>query len=273
MKSEEVSKETVASVIVKVITYWKSIFMFWSFITGLVLIFCGALYLTVLILRPLFSTASVTVTEHGAYIIEMQGKRKFHWLFTASSMWESSGIKVHKDDEIKFSISGKANLAVHHLVKSAEDDSIPYFHWSGPDGDNEIQRKFYRDADHHRQKKRIAVGENPGILLMQVVPDGNSPILRPDNKTCDCLYVVGSGKQGNIRIRQSGILYFALNDIPLDPNMENYYVITPEIDQDYAKRHNVQTQKRKWEQIVKWGYWNLWFDDNVGYFVISAEIN
>lgn len=160
-------------------------------------------------------------------------------------------------------------LAIHHLVESAKIDRPPYLHWFGPDGATDEQKTFFRESDKYRQEKLIAKGERQGMLLMQTVPPGDKPKIIPDSEN---LYPIGSGKDGPFRIRRSGTLYFALNEVPLSADMHDYYVITSAIDSDYVKKHPLNEQEKAWSEIVEREYWDLWFDDNVGSFLIVAEI-
>lgn len=279
---EDKPKETLISNLIHVSSSWKLMLNFWAFTSGMVLISCGGIFLLGHVIRPLILPgARISITQNGAQVIELAGKRSIQWLYSASSkpsnetlgktpgnlIWSNSGIEVAKGDRIKFRVSGAVNLGIHHLVKSAETDTLPFFHWTGPDG--VPIRNDARPVDEHRRKKRIAVGEVVGKLLMQVVPSGKEPDVRPDSER---LYPVGAGKENPFTMRQSGYLYFTLNETPLDEKMENYYVITPDIDPKYAKEHPVDNQKASWSKIKNQKYWNLWFDDNVGSLLVVAEI-
>lgn len=281
--SDQTSKVTTIGAITRIWGDWKSIANFWFFIAGLVLIVDGGIFLLGLVIRPLLPGARVTTTEKGAYIIEIGGKRSVQWLYSASSkpspetfdeslgerIWSDSGIKVSAGDWVKLRVSGAVNLAIHHLVKSSETDTPPFFHWSGPDGVSAKQAASLRRSDNWRLPRRIAPGQTPGKLLMQVVPDDRKPQVQPD---AEFLYAVGSGKDGPFHIRQSGTLHFALNEVPLDETMHNYYVITSSVDADYESEHPVSDQEHAWKKIVEQKYWDIWFDDNVGSFLITAEI-
>ena len=262
-------KDSLVSSTVRITSSWSSILRTWTFISGLVVIFCLGVAALENVLRPMLRGGRVTVTEGGAYIIELGGRRTLQWLFPASAMWASSGVTVKQGDRITFHVTGAANLAIHHLVKSAETDSAPFFNWTGPEGMTSDQTKFLRPVDHYRFPKRIAPNDSSGTLLMQVVPANRKALTRPDGEH---LYPIGSGDHGTVEIRQSGTLYFALNEIPLDSTMHDYYVIPASIDPEYAHKHPLVEQERTWRGIVQHRYWNLWFDDNVGFFLVTAEI-
>jgi len=281
--ADDAPKESFIGGLARISSRWQSIVNFWAFFFGLVIIACFGVYLLGLVLRPLVPGARITTTEGGAYIIELGGKRSVQWLFSASSkpasrsrddspgnrFWSNSGIDVTKGDRLKLRVSGAVNLAIHHLVRSAETDNPPYFHWTGSDGYEPEQAAFFRPADDHRQRWRLAIGAPQGMLLMQVVPPGANPEVRPDGEH---LYLVGSGRDGPFRMRQSGTLYFALNEVPLDETMHDYYVITQQTDPKYVKEHPVKDQEKAWTEIVRLKYWDLWFDDNAGSFLVTAEI-
>lgn len=277
-------KESLIGGLARISSRWQSILNFWAFFAGLVVIVCMGVYLLGLVLRPFVPGARITTTEGGAYIIELGGKRSVQWLLSASSkpgsrtrddapgirFWSNSGIDVAKDDKVKLRVSGAVNLAIHHLVESAQTDNPPYFHWTGPDGFEPEQTAFFRPADLHRQPQRLAGGVPSGMLLMQVVPPGANPQVKPDGEH---LYPVGSGRDGPFKMRQSGTLYFALNEVPLDETMHDFYVIAPGVDPEYVKKHPIEAQEKAWLEIARLKYWDLWFDDNAGSFLVTAEID
>jgi hypothetical protein len=279
--SEDSSKEKFSNALIHILSDWKLMLKFWVFTSGMLLIACGGISLLSHVIRPLIPGARITTTQSGAQIIELGGKRSIQWLYSASSkpskeplnkmpgdlIWSNSGISVSKGDRVTLRVSGAVNLGIHHLVKSAENDTVPFFHWAGPDGFP--SRKEDRPVDKYRWNMRIAGSELPGMLLMQVVPPGKEPNVRPNP---EMLYPVGSGGKSPFNIRQSGTLYFTLNEVPLDKEMEKYYVISPDIDAEYVKEHPVNKQKKSWKAVAEQEYWNLWFDDNVGSLLVVAEI-
>ena len=81
--------------------------------------------------------------------------------------------------------------------------------------------------DSTRARYKIFPEENQDALLMQIVPDGKKPDVRPrylkeikkgiyDFVDSKYRFIVIGDRQENIYINEDGILYFAINDIVLD---------------------------------------------------------
>lgn len=260
-------KNMFVSIFRETISGYRNIIRVWVFVAGILILLLVFVHLLLRSFRSASQITEVEITENGAYIINFGERRTIQWLFSASSLWASSGVEVNKGDKIHVEASGQVNLALHHLVKNAGVDKKPFFQWVGADGISKYEHRYYKDTDDYRGAKIIAPDARQGVLLMQIVPNDQIAKMRPESES---LYIIGSNKR--VEARQTGVLHFALNDIPLDKSMKDFYLISRNIDSSFVNVHPSKEQIEAWNSIVKDEYWNVWFDDNIGFFLISIEV-
>jgi hypothetical protein len=273
MKAEnEDPIDSANGVIVHLTSRYKSILRLHFLIGGVVFILILGTLLFFGLFRWFWPASEITVNDSGGiefHFSVFHDHKTIQWLYAADGVWRDSDIEIRKGDSIEVFASGRVNMAIHHLVKSAQTDLPPFLHWSSPEGLTEDQEQYLRGTDWSRLSARISpnLKIKPGALLMQIAEDRYRVKDHPHDSD---LYVIGSKYQG--RARRSGKLYFTINEVLLDSAAESTYFIDSTEDLAYVELHSYRDQKASWDSIKKYKYWNLWFDDNVGYFLITCKV-
>lgn len=244
-----------------------------------VLLFTGITFIA-LAIKSLYPYSDITTNALGATTIKSERNEVSYWLFNTAILWADSGIQVKEGDIITIRASGKSNTAIHHLVKAAEDNTQIADKWVGSEGESlaSFTDSKNRDRDEARRKYRIFPNRESGALIMQVV-DNEKPFDTPrDDKANDQnFYFIGKERQ-NIYINHPGTLYFAVNDIVL--NMDT--IRDMKSDPDFAKMNLGTTTLDNGNTVNELDYYGeneevnkkrktVWFDDNVGSFLIVVE--
>ena len=244
-----------------------------------VLLFTGITFIA-LAIKSLYPYSDITTNALGATTIKSERNEVSYWLFNTAILWADSGIQVKEGDIITIRASGKSNTAIHHLVKAAEDNTQIADKWVGSEGESlaSFTDSKNRDRDEARRKYRIIPNRESGALIMQVV-DNEKPFDTPrDDKANDQnFYFIGKERQ-NIYINHPGTLYFAVNDIVL--NMDT--IRDMKSDPDFAKMNLGTTTLDNGNTVNELDYYGeneevnkkrktVWFDDNVGSFLIVVE--
>lgn len=255
------------NVLLSILWSWKLIFRSIIFLSGLACIIIACVFGIIWIFRWTFPVTSVRITDQGAYILNVDNNKTVHWMFSSSELWANSGIPVKRGDVIEITASGRFNTSINNLYKYAESDTSTAFPWVGPDGLE--QKDMLRPADRNRYAARIKVTEGKdtvpiGKLLMQVVKEGKPVEVRPH---VNPLYVIG--KRRTVQVEQDGILYFAVNEIPLDSGSRETYIVREFEDAAYCKARPVAQQERAWEWIQSKQDWDMWYEDNIGSILVS----
>lgn len=163
-------------------------------------------------LKKTYTYSDITTNAFGATTIADEQKEVSYFLFNTAELWANSGIDVQKGDIISVYSSGSAHTAIHHLAKSASDNYKPnedYFDARGQRTREGVMR------DLARRKFRLAADLPQSALVMQVYNKNGKPLRRPSENDSNFYYI--SQHRENILINQGGKLYFAVNDIVLDP--------------------------------------------------------
>ena len=204
---------------------------------------------------------------------EVKGKPCYIMNFHTSVLWEKLDVLVKPTDVINIKATGRYNTAIHHVIDAAISDSLPVFPWCSAKGIPSNTNYPTRLADLYRSRYRIDTGSNYGALLVQFVPKTVQNV--PNRPAYTSMFAVGESnilEMSRFKSSEEGYLYFAVNEIPLNQDMENVYVITKNIDIGYEKRHPLKQQKKQWQYIKENQYWNLWYDDNEGSILIDLAI-
>lgn len=275
----------------------------------LTIVFIGIAGLS-LILKRFYPYNVINANPYGAAIIEQEDKELIYWLFNTADLWANSGIKVKAGDVITVRASGAMHTAIHNVVDASQNNTVLPNEYTSPIGG----LSSTREKDKVRAELRIAPDVTWGELLMQVIPEdhakgGNShkwyyDLQHPKNKkdettntdfldgrgkTAD-IYVVGT-ERDEIRIRTSGILHFAVNDIVLTDRVINiinnapskYMIGKTEVDttRDLGKIENtaaksfiranqgIRIDETKYYQ--KTGFVDAWYVDNIGSVLVIIE--
>lgn len=193
--------------------------MMWRVLLSLfiiiVVLFAGLVFVVISI-KSFYPYNVIQTNLYGATIMKTEDKEVIYWLFNTAELWANSGIEVHKNDELTIRASGASFTAIHHLIESAKNNSLPSDKWVDTDGQNKTEPR-----DVLRAKYRISNQCEVGKLLMQVIPAeyqktqiswDKEALSHFDNK--QNIEIIGKGRE-KLKIKQDGILHFAVNDIVL----------------------------------------------------------
>jgi hypothetical protein len=195
-------------------------------------------------------------------------------LVPASKLWVNSGIRIQPKQKITMRASGYVNLAIHRLISSAEADVPPPYAWSGPEGTVlDGNCPLYKRREELLIEKRALLGQLLYVAVRdsEVPPSVNNP--RPER-----IHALKSGNAyANISTERE-TLYFTVNEklVENSPKAKLAFVgkNQMEIDQTYGPGKFTQKQLTKqFDNIIYNRYWTVWFDDNVGQFLVEVEHN
>lgn len=244
------------------------------------------------------SNLKVRSIPDGATIIEIRDEpEEAFYLLPASKMWANTGITLEPGQKISITASGYVNLAFHRLSNSAVNDEQPRHSWIGPDG-GELNKPS--EYDHMRKKNLIDTRSSFGKLLAVLVPSG-APTPGPRCPRPENIQVVGSHND-NI-VNQSGknsMLWLVVNDTYLidDSLSMNAYignekalrnkvlevskdtidVLRESVPKDSLENYIInrielekKSKRDKWYQIRDEQYWHMWWDDNIGFYLVQIK--
>ena len=208
----------------------------------------------------------VTVQKSGAVELTLPNRSRTSWFLLSStgrpdSPWTNTGIQVPDDRDIRITASGRATMAIHHIIAAADSPTmqLPLHPWVGPNGLDEaspLPPRRWRPEDGIRSKHLLVKEEHQGKLLAFI--SATQPPARPNKQS-----VIAVGEEVHLRAGQhtAGSLWLAVNEIWLD-----------EVTLDGLK-HDEPARAERYEAISKDRYANAWYDDNVGEFLVIVEVN
>lgn len=180
----------------------------------------------------------------------------------ASARWTPTEIRVRPGEAIKVSVSGNAHLGFASIIDAAKDDKRPLYTWAGPDG----ERFLHKDEGDKRQELLIDPSARIGTLLGYLQPESASQPDLAGNARPEGIRTIGYGRTMRNDASETARLWLIVNDILLtnDDVAKQAYLRDPD-SEGYEKR------AQRWPEIVRDNYWDLWWDDNVGQFVIVVS--
>lgn len=245
------------------------------------LVFLGVT-LIALVVKSYYPYKTVNSNEYGATVIENEDNEVIYWLFNSADLWANSGIEVKEGDVISVRTSGAFHTAIHHLVQDADTNRNLRDRWLDPMGGSHGGPK-----DSIRGKFRISLAAEFNTILMQVIPstvnlgkDDNGKYIdttvfpyldggRFDKTREPDIYTIGTGKD-KIRIRSTGVLHFAVNDIVLTPS-----VIDTMKNSGQLSKLQLGVVKGTAESEIDYyeknKFVDAWYADNVGSFLVVIE--
>jgi hypothetical protein len=240
----------------------KSLIRFLILIAVTLIVALATTWLLFRYLKKQNSDVEVSFSSEGATLIVSEKSKKAIFLLPASVPWVNTGIIVNENTPIKFTTSGRVHLAINNLVKAAEANIKPRIEWTGPEG--------YDAGLAEKDRYRTSILISPKSKLGKIIGYVKSPndiIPGPKNRSPANIFEVES----NIVFTPSktGELWLCVNDFLLSPN-----------DSDSHKAYVGDTQGRErseriqeFNKIVSQGYWEIWFDDNIGEYMLQIDLN
>ncbi len=246
-----------------------------NLVRGIIIIMILSLILSasiILVIKNILPEKDIVVTEitnNGFKILFKDQKKELFYLnFHSSMLWENDPIEIYSGDSVIIKASGSYNTAIHHLTNAANKDFRPVYGWIDPNGIPDC--KLNRPADKLRNPYKIVSAANYGALLLQFVPNGEAKKDRPEPsnvKIVNTGYIICRDK-----FKENGSIYFAVNEVPLDKDSKDIYIITKEEDKEYEEKRSEKEQLLAWKNIEDSAYWDIWYDDNIGTIFLTIEI-
>ena len=176
-----------------------------------------------------------------------------------ASPWVYSGIDLAAGRTYEILASGRATMAIHHIADAAKSDIPPTHPWLGPNGIDrakQIPPSLVHPPDSWRLDYKLSTTQEAlhGMLLAYV--GKRPPAVRP----AEGLHHVGS--HGVVRSETGGQLWFAVNDVWLDPDTLGILMLHPQESEE---------QKQRYKSMFDEEYYKAWFDDNAGGFFIRVR--
>jgi hypothetical protein len=195
----------------------------------------------------------------------------------ACDCWSNTGIEIRPGEEIEIKVSGKIHTTADKLIKDAEDDVRPRFDWIGPEGGNFLIRELdrYHASDSIRETLLLNSHAKIGQILFHFQ---NENSLKPNcniglgyfNPT-DSVFIYDP--EHGIKWKNKGTekvyIWATINDMLIrDFSQESNRLAYL----GGAKGDTLKRKEESWESLRKANYNRIWFDDNIGDFVVSAKI-
>jgi len=230
---------------------------------------------------PGVSEVQIEFPIPGTTLVKVNDKPdKASLLLSATDLWTNTGIILQPNESVFVSASGRVNLAIHRLSESGFLDVRPRHLWIGPDG----QKGAFQEVKLSYQKLlKICPEADAGTLLAYLHRDGD-PKPGKDNPRPDNIIVLGSKCRIVNKTDTECTLWLVVNDAVLedDDRSRNAY-LQIEDDSDpkiyyppsgFEGAYNANDPRswapiHRWEYIVKHQYWQIWYDDNIGFFQVQ----
>jgi hypothetical protein len=284
---------------------WKILF---ALIIVTITIFLGLAIVTISLKRA-YPYNDIKINMFGATTLQNENTEVNYWLFNTADLWANSGIHVEKGDRLTIRASGKFHTAIHHLNKETSENKKLTDGWVDTDGYRGSEEPKNR-RDIGRMKYRIFPSQRQDALLMQVVPEKHEDFFlkgRERDKYSEKIdeflvfkeeflpktikeidkekrrqreenfYLIGKERE-DLMIYEDGVLHFAVNDIVLTHSIidslnrlsEEEWTAMEFKSKDDPKKGGTQCNSEL-DYYKKHNYYNAWFDDNVGSFLIVIE--
>lgn len=189
-------------------------------------------------------------------------------LIPANQLWVDTGIILNADEEAHITATGSVNLSIHRTIEAAIKDKKTRLSWVGPDG-GEQEPKFA--IDNLRLPLRLMEKAGYGCLLGYIKPVAE-PMPDKDNPKPSGIFKIGKNLE---HISGSGSICLTVNDIVLkdDEASKRIYIADPSIiNEAYDDQETVKTLTDKWNKIIEQKYFDIWYDDNAGSFLVQISI-
>jgi len=257
------------------VSFWEFISTRWGLLKFLGVLISAGLFIWVVVDRILprmmesFNSTGISSIEsnRGATVIAFNSGYTIVNL-PASTPWASTHMTVKKGQTYTIKATGSVNLGMQSLVKALDNiqtGTRPEHVWLDPAGQT-FEKKVPGDvmaispgeengkkADSTKSELRkylVRPGSPYGALIAGISTRGDAPP-GPEDTTWEV------GRDWNFDIPENGTLWFVVNDILFTEN-------SPAPDPKSFSKSTV-------DMIRKNKYWNAFFDDNLGSFLITIK--
>lgn len=176
------------------------------------------------------------------------------------SPWVNTGIELTKGDKISFSVSGKVCLGFHRMVHAANVDSLPTLPWNGYKG---VDEEYYKPPRNKVEKetnrsKFLIAPKYPHEKMLGVITYKNPPGILVSK---DIINISSSNKKSLYEVKENGKLWLTVNDVWLSKGLL-----------DTVDKDAIMLEQEEIDYIIQNKYWNIWYDDNAGFFSVIIEV-
>jgi hypothetical protein len=279
LSSTPSSLRLIIVVIVCVITGLAALRWGWNFIEG----------------KARTRAVSFTVTPEGATLVLKNDQPEWGmFLLSANIPWANTGIEVPPHGEIELTASGSVSLGVAHMVADAEAHTKPNFGWNTPDG---IPWLNYRPRDALREMLLVMPNAPFGALIATLHSETTEPPPSSINPRPKKLFLIGSKNRIRNDSDHTAKLWLIVNDVlfpsttPEDlerskmayvgnsNETEGFIPISRRLSGSSNLNYIIGGgftnaflyRSANWTNIVAGAYWHLYYDDNIGNFLIHVH--
>ena len=208
-------------------------------------------------------------------------ENKKYMSVSANKLWTNTEVEVNPGETVRVKATGLVNMALHRVMTAADEDVRPKFAWNGPKGlDYMPKGPLYR-----RRRELLVLPQAPyGCLLFHASiegePDPNKEYPSPPNiKVVKDGFTYTHPKDS----KKKAVIFLTCNDTVLkkEPKYKDSFVGTQEeVNQTYGfklengvrvPRYKVEDLEKRWDRLINDRYWEIWFDDNGGNFLVEIE--
>ena len=236
----------------------------WSNLSRTLTLFAGSMFILFLSFVGVYSfilsrpNLEIELKDEGGIVLSNQANNKVgQFLLPASAGWTNSGFTIKPEESVEVQAYGKVHLGFHRLVDAAKEDFVPIFPWIGPKGSEFIAET---EADRTRQQLLVDPTANIGMLLGYLAYDKEPTKSNPQP---DKIVSIGDKQTIKNTHQEEQMLFFVVNDMYLNNDAKEAYIGNAE--------GNLDKYQKNWNEIKDKKYWELWFDDNIGQYLINIK--
>ncbi|MCE6989804.1 hypothetical protein [Dyadobacter sp. CY323] len=195
------------------------------------------------------------------------------FLLPSNVVWFDTGLELDSNQECKFRISGTTHLAVHTVVKQAGVDQRNPVPWTTSNGN-----KFVNIGDSDKQisaKKSLLLkpGETIGNVLGYLAPmdeanDFRSYFVSRREELTPKIFTINHERTIPNDTGKKIRIFLSVNDILL-----NFDPAGLPVSKTAYLGDGSSSWLQSWNYISSSKYDNLYFDDNIGCFLVQVEIS
>ncbi len=229
----------------------------------------SAYYLVVYTVKSHYPDFQFDIGENNNLVFKSNSKKIVSVLLAANgdynTPWINTGVSLEKGDKIKISASGKICLAVPQMINSADLGVLPSHPWIGPRGIDPDER--YPRNDGRKRPKSWEYRVNPDEFMGRLIGtiSNEKPKNRPQKEN-----TLSIGEECEFESQKNGDLWLAINDIWLD--RDALYTLIEDTEKRVKQDTIHVPYLSKLRYILKHEYYNAWFDDNAGSFMVNIQL-
>ncbi len=245
----------------------------------LMMLFIGFTILS-LVIKEKIPYKSVMANSYGAFEMRNEKSDIFYFLFNTAELWCNTGIEVHKGERLIISASGIFNTEISHMHD--KDSTIYWIQADGRPADKGPKKD--RDNILSNNETFICNDADPGCLLATVIQDkalidkwqsyeiDYDKFIKKDTP----IKIVNKGT--DYEVPNDGLLFFTVNDVVFtNGNIDKINRLSKQqkdIDTLISKIRIIKQflkSKKKNERERRIGLERMWYNDNLGSFLIVIE--